>query len=164
MKDFIVNIVTFVLDDHPLVLTVIDNEFKKAGIDNYRLFDNPEQFLSQMNENVHIAVIDYLLGDSAMNGVEVCKKLLEKNPRCYIIIMSGQVSIDVVIDMLNAGAKKYVAKWKKNYESEVVEFVRTGIKTIERDLEYYGILLQKLSTLNEDKNDGAAIGHNRNAD
>lgn len=152
MENYIVNIMTHVLDDHPMVLKVIERCFEKVGIKKYKLFQKADDFLKASDETCHIAVIDYLLNTSDLTGVDVCKKLIEKNPRCYVIIMSGQGSIEVVIDMLNSGAKKYVPKWEANYEMKVAEFVQEGIQIIKRDLEYYQLLLSKIKPLENAEN------------
>lgn len=143
MQRLNINIVTYVLDDQEMVLQLIEREFYNEGISHYQLFSNETEFLDAITENVHIAVIDYMLSSIDMTGLDVCKKLLEKNPRCLVIIMSGQSDMDVVIDFMNSGAWKYVRKYEKNYLHKVTDFIKQGVKEISADLDFYKSLLEK---------------------
>lgn len=155
----VIKIMTYVLDDQEMVLQLIGQAFKKAGITDYRLFSNENEFLEGINDNVHIAVVDYLMDSKEITGIEICKLLLERNPRCYVIIMSGQGSIEVVIDMMNSGAKKYVPKWRPNYAILVAEFVNEAAEIIKRDMEYYTLLVNKAKAFKESTDDIPADRH-----
>ncbi|HYH15591.1 MAG TPA: response regulator [Flavisolibacter sp.] len=141
MKQPVINIATFVLDDNEMVLKLIDQAFKRVGILNYKTFQDEIEFLTAIHDDVHIAVIDYSL-KGEVNGLQVAVKLLEENPRCYVIIMSNQDDNKVIIEFMNAGAWKYVQK-EGNYILEVVGFVQKAATLIKKDIEFYTSLIEK---------------------
>lgn len=138
------NVAIFVLDDHQHVLDLIDKVFQQKKIQNYHLFSDEIKFLKDLNEDVHIAVIDYML-KGEHTGLDVCKLLLQRNPQCHVIIMSAQSDFDIVIDFMNSGAWRYVAKQKGDYLNKIVEFVNEAYKNIEQDLDFFTKLLRKQS-------------------
>jgi FixJ family two-component response regulator len=137
-----INICISVLDDEEKVLRTLDETFKEEGITNYRLYTDEKRFLGDADENINMAIIDYALGGE-LNGVEVCRLLLEKSPHCLVIIITGQGDPDVIIDFMNSGAWRYVRKWPPDYPKQIVQFIRDGAKEIRRDMAYYSMLVEQ---------------------
>jgi DNA-binding NtrC family response regulator len=134
-----INLITFVLEDDAIVQKMITEVFKLNGLQDFLLFTKSDKMLA--NEEVDICVIDYLLGDQ-LDGLAVMKIIRERNPECFVIIMSAQNDREVVIDFLNAGANKYVDKLKKNYLQTLVQYVQEGIVIAKRKKELNQILKQ----------------------
>jgi len=147
MKQPVINIMTYVLDDNQTVVKLIEQAFKNVGILNYRTFQDEIEFLTCLNDDVHVAVIDYVL-KGEINGLQVAVKLLEENPRCYVIIMSSQESNKVIIEFMNAGAWKYVQK-EGNYILEVVSYVQKAAQLIKKDIEFYTTLIEKYNAVSD---------------
>lgn len=152
MNPPVLKVMIHVLDDQEMVLRLIERAFLNEGIKEYQLFSSEAEFIDAANDDVHIAVIDYML-TGEHTGLDVCKLLLDKNPRCHVIIMSGNADADVIIDFMNSGAWKYVKKWERNYTGLVVEYVKEATKNIQKDLEFYTTLINKYNESEGNRND-----------
>lgn len=150
-----INITVFVLDDQEHVVNVISALFNKEGLSNHKVFTSAEDFFEELNEDVHVAVIDYFL-PGKMNGLQVCKKLLSFNPSCFIIIMSAQTDMGVVVEFINSGANRYIEK-KGDYLAKLVQFTKEGIAHVRADMEFIYKLLEKQKSLTHESDANAAI-------
>jgi len=104
------NIEIFVIDDSEEMTDCIKIIFDRAGIKNYRLFNNPDKLLMELNDNVHICVVDYLL-DHQLTGLDLIKKIVKKNRHCWFIMLSGQTDFHVVVEYLNSVyGSRYIEK------------------------------------------------------
>ena len=149
----VINIMTHALDDSPVILKLIEKAFENAGINQYRLFAKEQEFIDAINEDVHIAVIDYMLG-GPLTGLDVLRILIDKNPRCYVIIMSGQEEKKVVVDFLNAGAWKYVDKTGE-FVTEVIGYVQQAATLVKENLTFYHTLLTKVKNREDESFTGS---------
>ena len=136
-------ILTYVLEDNEVLLTVIKGLLDRAGITEYQLFSNPAQFIKEFTDDVHVCVIDYHLPGET-NGLEVLQRVLARNPRCKAIIISAQEKLDIVIDILNAGAYKYIRKNDDQFNEKLVRYLQQAIERINHDLIFYHALKEKL--------------------
>lgn len=99
----------FVIDDDESIIEVIDIIFKMNGIQNYRLFTDPYELLKNLNDNVHICIVDYKL--NGMNGLELIKEVVKRNRHCLFIMLSGQTDNKVIIEYMNSVfGSRYVEK------------------------------------------------------
>lgn len=129
-----------VLDDQKSVLMQIEQALKRAGIKHCRTFTDADEFVNAIDENVHIAIIDYFLAGD-MTGVDVCKVIHKKNLFTFIIIVSGQDEKNVVKLFMNYGAKRYVEKVGDRWVYELVDFVKEAIEEINRKMSLFAKLL-----------------------
>jgi FixJ family two-component response regulator len=83
------NILTYVLEDDEDIIYLLDHLFKLNGFVDYKFFKESAEFVKCLNERVHICVIDYYL-PGPLNGIDVMKVVLQQNPWCKIIMISGQ--------------------------------------------------------------------------
>lgn len=136
------NILIYVLDDYRPALEAIEESFNIAGISGFKMFTNATDFLSSLNEDVHIAVIDYLLkGD--LTGLQVCRMLIEKYPQCFVIIMSAQEDNSVIIDFMNSGADRYVSRKDSAWLDNVIKYVNEGMVSVQKNLDWYYELISR---------------------
>ena len=127
-------VILFVLDDDAESNEQLKWLFDREGITDYTFFIDPEEFLKAFTSDVSIAIIDHFLMND-LNGLEVMKRILEINNKCYIIMMSGQMSLDVIVDAFNIGAKKYVDKNRKGFYQTLIEFTKVAIHQRKQELE-----------------------------
>lgn len=125
---------TAVLEDDNDTLEVIDELFRENGIENYALYSDAQDLLQEFNEDTHLLVLDYILS-GALSGYDVMKMVREKNPDCYVIIISGQYNKKVIIEFLNAKADKYIDKNEPGYFPELIQSVQEGIAIIKKKIE-----------------------------
>jgi DNA-binding NtrC family response regulator len=130
------NIVTLILDDDKDMLELIEVSLKDAGIKNYRLFYSDAAFIDGLSENMHILVIDHHL-NGTVDGLDVMKRAIKKNPNVFVIAMSGNNDSRLVVEYLNEGANRFVLKNESDYLDQLVKFVRQGINRFVNDLEFF---------------------------
>lgn len=127
-----INVLIYILDDQPGELELIRQKFEESGIKNCRLFSDSMKFSIEFNEQVHITIIDYMLGDSANTGIDVLKEVVRVNPLCKNIIVSGMADRDIVIEFMRAGAVDFVAKEHPNYLEELTMAVKRLMPYVEQ--------------------------------
>lgn len=143
------NILIYVLDDYQPTLEAISISFDKAGIKDYKVFNSSIKFIESLNEDVHIAVIDYWLKGANVNGLQVCRLLLEKYPQCFVIIMSGQEDNDVIVDFLNSGADRYIIRKDQVWIEKLLAYVKEGVTVVQKNLDWYYELISRKKDLAE---------------
>lgn len=135
------NVLTHVLEDDIDVIAMLEKLFKLNGLNDSRFFVDAEEFISEMHENVHIAVIDYYLR-GPLNGLEVMKIILSQNPLCKVIMISGQHDMNVVIDFCNSGGFRYVDKNDTKYSDYLVSYMQEAIELVKRQIDLYNEVRQ----------------------
>lgn len=124
-----------VLDDNIDDLELIGHHFKKNGIVDFKLFDNDKEFLKEINEEVVVVIIDHQIG-SLKTGLTVMKDVIEKNPVCYPIVVSGNDNPRIIMEYLNSDAFRYVLKNDFNYLDTIVVFVNQAKDRINKIVNY----------------------------
>lgn len=110
----------FACDDDPRFLNLLDIIFQKDQVKNYKLFDNAEEMVAQVNEDVGVIVIDDNMG--YVRGLTIVRRIVEKykdnilyNP--YFIILSNNKSGEIVQEYTNTGAiYRYYMKTDPHYK------------------------------------------------
>lgn len=130
MVETSVNIGMFILEDDAELHELIEMMLDETGFKNYSIHDDPDQFLAELDSDINICVIDHRL-NSNLTGLDVIKKVKEKNKWSFVIIMTGQQDKSIVVDYLNAGADKYVDKSRKTvteYMDDLISKLLTGLE------------------------------------
>lgn len=100
----------FIVDDNKLVVADLNNYLHdKFGISlKITTFNNGEDCLQQLDAETHIVILDYFLNGE--NGLEILKKIKEKNRKTEVIMLSSNENIALAIQLFRSGAKDYVIK------------------------------------------------------
>lgn len=142
------NILSLVLDDDTEILEIIEGLLKQHGIINYKLFTKYTDLLEQISGGIYVCVLDHFL-TGGKTGLDVCKTIKENSKDSYVIVMTGQQDIKVVIDYLNSCADKYIDKNRKDYLDLLIKYMSEGLEIAKNRLEEVEILLQKRSELKQ---------------
>jgi DNA-binding NtrC family response regulator len=129
------NILTYVLEDDEDIIVLLDELFKINGFVDYLFFKESSHFVKNLNERVHICVIDYYL-PGPLNGIDVMKVVLSQNPWCNVIMISGQDNPKVIQDFVNNDGFRYVSK-KQDYETNLVNYIQQAIAIIKKQIEMH---------------------------
>lgn len=124
-----------ILDDNIDDLELIGHHFKKNGITNFKLFSDDRLFLNEVNEEVIIVIIDHQIG-SLKTGLNVMKDVIDINPVCYPIVVSGNDDPHIIMEYLNSDAFRYVLKNDENYLNTILVFVRQAEDRINKIVNY----------------------------
>src|SRR6187455_2078520 len=99
-----------IADDHEIfrngfkLLLKNQNELELAGE-----AENGKELLEVIDSHqVDIAIIDIQM--PVMDGIETCKIITRKHPTCKVIALSMFNDDNLIVDMLEAGAKGYLLK------------------------------------------------------
>lgn len=130
------NILTYVLEDDEDIVELLDRLFKLNGFIDYLFFTDSKKFVANLNERVHICVIDYYL-QGPLNGIDVMKVVLSQNPWCKVIMISGQDNPEVITDFVNHDGFRYVSKKSKDYTKHLVDYMQLAIALIKRQIDMH---------------------------
>ena len=100
-----------IVEDERIIRTGIKNcvDWKALGIDEVATAANAEEAQDIMEkENFQIVISDICM--PGMNGIELCRYYLEKNPESQIIFISGYSDKEYLISAISLGAVSYVEK------------------------------------------------------
>jgi two-component system OmpR family response regulator len=105
----------FLVDDDEMYLHTLEHNLKK-NLDStvaLKTFPTGEECLKELDQSPDIIVLDYELNTkdkTAMNGIEVLKKIKSINPNIQVVMLSGQDNLEIAVNCLKNGAHDYVIK------------------------------------------------------
>lgn len=103
----------FLVDDDLMQTSLMKAHLESKYNLEIHVFHTGEECLAKLNENPDYIVLDYHLDKvdkSAINGIEVLKKIKEVLPDVFVIFLSGQDKIEIAVDTIKHGAYDYVIK------------------------------------------------------
>lgn len=136
MKKPIINILTYILDDQQDLIDTIDEFFKLREVYNYRLFTDPDDMIKALTSDVAVCIIDYRLNNKK-SGVAVMKEVKKTNAACYFIVMSAELTRDLVVECVNNGANKVILKDDPNFMDLLIEYLQEAIDIVTERFETY---------------------------
>ncbi len=98
----------FIIEDDAMVATLIKQALSKNPSFDIHHFESAEDCISNLHLNPDIVTIDYHL--PGMNGVGLMRKIKDYNSTIMCVIVSGQESLEVVVDAYKSGAQDYILK------------------------------------------------------
>ncbi len=103
----------YVVDDDPFILKLVESSLSGEGY-RVEVFKYGEECLQALEKEVpDLIVLDYLFtspGREVMNGKEVFARIREKYPNMPVIMLSGQDSGGVVLELARLGMNDYIIK------------------------------------------------------
>ena len=98
------------VDDHPAIRASIGTELLKKNIAEqiFEAGNSEEGFDQAMALNPDLIVMDISLYGAS--GIELTKKILQKNPGIKIVMLSMYSKVIYITESLKAGAKGYILK------------------------------------------------------
>lgn len=126
-----------VLDDHSLIQLAIklrlsrEADFKVVGV-----YSNSQGLLAELPElEANLLILDYALGDSELDGLNLLRMIRRRYPELLILISSSAEKPSVVNLTLNAGASGFFGK------SEEVERLVEAVRKVAAGEVYISPLL-----------------------
>ncbi len=102
----------FVVDDDPFILNLVKKKLEKKGY-HVLVFKYGEECLDSLDKHPDLIVLDYLFMKSdgmVMNGKDVFRRIKKYKPDMPVIMLSGQDSGGVVLELARLGMNDYVIK------------------------------------------------------
>ncbi|HET8963929.1 MAG TPA: response regulator [Chitinophagales bacterium] len=105
----------FLVDDDETYLDTLEHNLKKNVESNVILktFPTGEECLKELHQKPDIVVLDYELNTknkTALNGIEILKKIKSLNHDIQVLMLSGQDNLEVAVNCIKNGAHDYVIK------------------------------------------------------
>lgn len=101
-----INIV--IIDDEQDILSMLDKYLTRAGGYKVRTFNNPLTAISLLPEDTDLVLLDIMMPQ--INGIDALPKLLEKNPKIKVLMMTAYSTLDKVLNAHRHGADDYIMK------------------------------------------------------
>ena len=105
--------VVFIVEDEPLQAEMLKDLIEKKFKLEVYVFGTGEEAMNKWDLSPSVVVLDHDLNtvnSTAMNGVEVLKKIKEQSPLTQVVMLSGQNSLDVAANAIKYGAFDYIVK------------------------------------------------------
>lgn len=124
----------FIVDDDHFFAKALEHHLKQNLVLEFAVnkFSNGEECINSMDKNPDIVVLDYFLesgNKTAMNGIQVLKKIKTDHPEVSVIMVSSQDKLQVAVDTMRYGAYDYVVK-NENAFLRVENAVRNRLETV----------------------------------
>ncbi len=101
------NLIYSVEDDHDIA-KIINKTLTKAGYEVQSFYDGKSFFEAFIKETPQMVLLDMMLPD--MDGLEILKRIREKNKEIYVLIISAKRMITDKMDGFDLGADDYIEK------------------------------------------------------
>jgi two-component system, OmpR family, response regulator len=101
-----------IVDDDPVQSAML-KDFLTNSERNIRTINSGEELLSSLDTDPDVIFLDYnfdLAGETAMNGIDILKKIKEVKPTVEVVMLSAQDKIEVAMNTIKYGAFDYVVK------------------------------------------------------
>jgi DNA-binding NtrC family response regulator len=98
----------FVVEDNLMFAELIKQKLETDDKNEVILFSNGEDFLNNLFKNPDIVILDYNL--PGFNGVDLLKKVRNYSDSIQTIFLSGQETVEVVVEAYSNGVGRYIIK------------------------------------------------------
>jgi two-component system, NtrC family, response regulator AtoC len=115
-----------VVDDRERLCESLTQNFEEFGYQAFYATSGKDALDSYKNQNVHVVLLDIMLGEES--GIDVLEKLLNLNKDLPVIMITGYASVDTAVRSLKIGAFDYVKK-PLDFE-KLLEIVENAFKSI----------------------------------
>jgi PAS domain S-box-containing protein len=103
MKDKIL-----IVDDEPDIALILKLQLEDAGFTTVRARDGIDALECLAREDFELILLDIKM--PRMDGMQVLKKIMERNDNDAVIMMTANGSEDIAVDAMKKGAIDYIAK------------------------------------------------------
>ncbi len=97
-----------IIEDENSLADIISSKLNSEKYDTYICNDGLDGYYNACSNNYDLIILDVMLPN--MNGIEILKRLREKNIDCKIIMLTAKSSIEDKLDGLCNGANDYITK------------------------------------------------------
>jgi two-component system response regulator GlrR len=117
----------FVVDDDPLITTLVATRFEGAGY-RVRAFTYGEECIPALDEKPDLIILDYYFvkeGDEPMDGMAVYEEITRLAPEVPVIMLSAQEKGAVVLEFARRGIADYVIK-----DTDLIDNLQAAVRDI----------------------------------
>jgi DNA-binding NtrC family response regulator len=96
-----------IIDDEVEILNMLEKFLSREGY-GVKTFNNPITAISSLGADTDIILLDIMMPQ--MNGLDALPKLLAKNPKAKVLMMTAYSTLDKVLKAHREGADEYIMK------------------------------------------------------
>lgn len=103
----------FIVEDDAMQAEMVKDHLQHNPRYQVTIFTTGEKMLERIGERPDVILLDHNLNSvekKAMDGIDVLKKIKEKDEAIEVVMYSGQDSIEVAVDTMKYGAFDYIVK------------------------------------------------------
>ncbi|MFA6138381.1 MAG: response regulator [Sulfurimonas sp.] len=97
-----------IIDDENDILQMLEKYLTRECGYRVQTFSNPVIAISSLPAETDLVLLDIMMPQ--MNGLDALPKLLEKNPKTKVLMMTAYSTLDKVLNAHRHGATDYVMK------------------------------------------------------
>lgn len=101
-------ITIFIVEDNRFYTEIVRDTLIREGYTNIESFKSGKECFDCKGKFPDIVILDYQLDE--MSGIEIIRQIKAHNDITEVIFLSGQESMDVVVDSMKYGAFDYIDK------------------------------------------------------
>lgn len=102
------NLKIFLVDDEMFCLNLYQQMINNLGFEDVSTFQSGYDCLEKLDEQPDVIFLDHHM--RAIEGFDLLKKIKRHNPDQFVVILSGQESLQLAVDALKYGAFDYLVK------------------------------------------------------
>jgi DNA-binding NtrC family response regulator len=96
-----------IIDDEHEILNMLERFLSRKGY-SVKTYDNPVTAIAALPSDTDVVLLDIMMPQ--MNGLDALPKLIEKNPKIKVLMMTAFSTLDKVLNAHRNGADSYVMK------------------------------------------------------
>jgi polysaccharide export outer membrane protein len=116
----------FIVDDVEMCLETTKMHLTNLGFQNIKTYNSGHVCLNDLVEKPDIIFLDHEMPE--ITGIEVLKRIKRFDPDIFVVVVSGQDTVQVAIDFLKFGAFDYIIK--NGNEGKAIEIVMSKIVAV----------------------------------
>lgn len=97
-----------IIDDENEILSMLERFLVRDCGYKVRTFSNPLHAIDALNKDTDLILLDIMMPQ--MNGLDALPKLLAKNPKVKVLMMTAYSTLDKVLNAHRYGADDYIMK------------------------------------------------------
>jgi len=97
-----------IIDDENDILQMLEKYLARDGGYRITTYSNPVNAISSLPKDTDLILLDIMMPQ--MNGLDALPKLLEKNPKVKVLMMTAYSTLDKVLNAHRYGATDYIMK------------------------------------------------------
>jgi len=106
----------FIVEDDPQYLQALKHSLEQRHFTNLKTFTSGEECLENLDQKPQVVLLDFLLGEGKMNGLQVLKEIKKFSPESQVVFLTGLEKLEVALETVKNGAYDYVVKTEAAFE------------------------------------------------
>jgi len=98
----------YIVEDDRFYANLVRYVLAENGYNSIERYQSGEECLKNLHNSPDVIILDHNLGH--LNGIDVLKKIMHRNPEIYVIYLSSQKEPTVASESLLFGAFDYLEK------------------------------------------------------